>query len=121
VDLLAEVTLDLINLATPGFGSASPTPIASGIYHCAPAGVTDWFDYARLIINTAKHLGAAKACERIAPIPTQDYPTAARRPLNSRLDTRKLQGALGRELPPWQDDVIRTVREQILSEENADF
>ncbi len=121
VDLLAEVTLDLINLATPGFGSASPTPIASGIYHCAPAGVTHWFDYARLIINTAKHLGAAKACERIAPIPTQDYPTAARRPLNSRLDTRKLQGALGRELPPWQDDVIRTVREQILSEENADF
>lgn len=120
VDLLSEVTLDLINLATPGFGSADPTPIASGIYHCAPAGTTNWFDYARLVINTAKNLGHAATCERVLPIPTKDYPTPAQRPLNSRLSTEKLRHALGITLAPWQDDVIRTVRDLIFAEDSPD-
>ena len=120
VDLLSNITLDLINLATPGFGSTNPDPIASGIYHCAPAGTTTWFDYARLVINTAKGLGKAAACERILPVPTKDYPAPAERPLNSRLNTEKLQKTLEIALPEWQDDVIRTVRERILSEDSPD-
>ena len=118
VNLLAETTLDLINLATPGFGSANPDPIAPGIYHCASGGTTNWFDYARLVINTAKSLGKATACERVLPIPTKDYPTPAQRPLNSRLNTEKLRHALGIDMPPWQDDVIRTVREIVFSDDS---
>jgi dTDP-4-dehydrorhamnose reductase len=107
--LLAETTLDLINLATPGFGSDPSKMPPSGIYHCAPGGETSWFEYARLVINTAKAAGAAKACKILTPISTAEYPTAARRPMNSRLNTHKLQAVLGSALPDWQDDVVATV------------
>ena len=51
-----------------------------------------------------------KATE-ILPIPTSAYPTPARRPHNSRLDTRKLQAAFGLSLPPWQRGVDRMLVE----------
>ena len=108
-EYLANSTLDLINLATPGFGSKNSAAPAYGIYHCAPAGVTSWFEYARLVINTAKSHGAAKLCKKITPISTAQYPTAAVRPHNSRLDTHKLAAVLGVAPPDWQEDVIITV------------
>lgn len=117
VDYLAATTLDLINLATPGFGSDSKSPPAWGIYHCAPSGETNWFEYARLVINTAKAHGAANTCKKITPITTANYPTAARRPLNSRLDTRKLQAVLKTTSPDWQDDVIITVGQVLIETE----
>ncbi len=110
---LAHTTLDLLNLATPGFGSTAVPPPAPGIYHCAPAGETTWFDYASLVINTAKLLGRAQACKAIIPVPSENYPTAAKRPLNSRLNTAKLQGALGVSPPIWQESVIETVTQVI--------
>ena len=119
VDYLAAATLDLINLATPGIGSANQTPPASGIYHCAPSGETTWFDYARLAINTAKSLGAAQTCKSIIPVSTAEYGSKTARPLNSRLDTSKLRSILGREPPPWQDSVIDTVF-QVLNETETD-
>lgn len=121
VDYLAATTLDLINLATPGFGSESTTPPAWGIYHCAPSGETSWFEYARLVINTAKAHGAASACKKIMPISTANYPTAARRPLNSRLDTSKLQSALKTAPPDWQDDVIMTVGQVLIESEKEPY
>ena len=51
---------------------------------------------------------------RIAsPIATSAYPTPARRPLNSRLDTRKLQTTFGLTLPPWQAGVARMLAETL--------
>jgi dTDP-4-dehydrorhamnose reductase len=117
VDLLASTTLDLINLATPGFGSPNQEPIPSGIYHCAPQGETTWFDYASLIINTAKTHGYCKACKKITPIPAAQYPTAAQRPLNSRLNTEKLNSALGEILNSWEEDVVLAVGQSLLLNE----
>jgi dTDP-4-dehydrorhamnose reductase len=116
--LLAETTLDLINLATPGFGSDPNKMPASGIYHCAPGGETNWFEYARLVINTAKTAGAAKACKTLTPILTTEYPTAAKRPMNSRLDTHKLQAVLGSKLTDWQDEVVATVHRVLEAQES---
>jgi dTDP-4-dehydrorhamnose reductase len=115
--LLAETALDLINLATPGFGSASGSVPPSGIYHCAPAGETNWFEYARLVINTAKTAGTASSCKSLIPISTAEYPTAAQRPINSRLDTQKLKQVLGSKLPDWQEDVITTVHQVLDSQQ----
>lgn len=117
VDYLATTTLDLINLATPGFGSESKSAPAWGIYHCAPKGETNWFEYARLVINTAKAHGAASSCKKITPITTANYPTPARRPLNSRLDTSKLQAVLRATPPNWEDDVIMTVGRVLIEAE----
>ncbi|MBU3725088.1 MAG: dTDP-4-dehydrorhamnose reductase [Burkholderiaceae bacterium] len=119
-DYLAAATLDLINLATPGLGAKSQSVPDWGIYHCAPAGETTWFDYARLVINAAKSLGKAQACKKISPITTQEYPTAARRPLNSRLNTSKLQMALGTAPPDWQEDVMTTVHAVLMGTETDD-
>lgn len=113
VDYLAAVTLDLINLASPGFGSSNPKPPDWGVYHCAPGGDTTWFDYARLLINTAKSLGAAQACKNIVPVSTAEYGSRTPRPLNSRLDTSKLTKVLGQTPPDWQDSVIQTVHQAL--------
>lgn len=120
VDYLAEATLDLINLATPGFGSTAKTP-AYGIYHCAPAGETTWFDYARLVINTAKAHGAGTKVKKITPVTTAEYPTAAVRPLNSRLDTSKLSRLLGRTPPDWEEDVVLTVGQVLQAQEEENL
>jgi dTDP-4-dehydrorhamnose reductase len=113
VDYLAAVTQNLINLVTPGVRSETHKIPDWGSYHCAPTGETNWFDYARLIINTAKSLGYARACKEILPVASANYPTIARRPLNSRLDTSKLQSILGREPENWQGAVVSTVHELI--------
>ena len=88
-------------------------PGKAGIYHLAPAGETTWFQYVKHVIAQAQQAQSAikiKATE-ILPIPTSAYPTPARRPHNSRLDTRKLQAAFGLSLPPWQRGVDRMLVE----------
>jgi len=120
-EVLAVSALDLINLATPGYGSPpDQKPPASGIYHCVPSGRTNWRDYAALVIQTAQTLGAAAACQRITPITTAEYPTPARRPLNSQLDTTKLCRVLGRSFPDWTEDVIMTVGQVLQESEHHD-
>jgi dTDP-4-dehydrorhamnose reductase len=47
----------------------------------------------------------------IAPVASRSFPTPAQRPLNSRLDTRKLKQAFGLTLPDWQTGVERMLRE----------
>ena len=51
------------------------------------------------------------APDAIVPIPTSDYPTPARRPLNSRLDTTKVSQAFDLTLPHWQQGVERMLIE----------
>jgi dTDP-4-dehydrorhamnose reductase len=106
-DLIADITAHALRQALAQ-GDA-----ASGLYHLAAAGETSWHDYASLVVAEALALGTplAAAPGRVHPIATADYPTAARRPLNSRLDTGRLVRQFGLVMPPWQDGVRRTVRD----------
>jgi dTDP-4-dehydrorhamnose reductase len=105
-DLLADVTAHAIR-------TALARPELSGLYHLAAAGETSWYAYACFVIETARRAGRPLrvAAERIAAIPTSAYPTPARRPLNSRLDTGKLQKAFGLRLPDWHEGVRRLIDE----------
>jgi dTDP-4-dehydrorhamnose reductase len=105
-DLLADVTAHAVR-------SLRTRPELSGLYHCVAAGETSWHGYARHVVARARDAGQAirVADDAIAPIPTTDYPTPAARPLNSRLDTRKLRDAFGLELPHWQQGVDRMLAE----------
>lgn len=78
-----------------------------GIYHLAASGETNWYEYARHVVVTARQFGLIVriAPDAILPIATRDYPTLARRPSNSRLDTSKLRQTFGVVLPPWQHDL----------------
>jgi len=105
-DLLADVTAHAIRRVLE-------QPQLQGLYHCVAAGETSWFEYARCVIEWARARGQniKVAPEAIAPIATSAYPTPAQRPLNSRLDTRKLQTAFGLHLPHWQQGVQRMLTE----------
>jgi dTDP-4-dehydrorhamnose reductase len=84
-----------------------------GTYHCVAGGQTNWFEYARLVIEWARANGlpVKVPTDAIKAVPTSGYPTPARRPLNSRLDTRKLREAIGLTLPDWRSGVVRMLRE----------
>ena len=105
-ELLADVTVHALRMARAA-------PALAGTYHLAAAGETSWHGYAKHVIEWARTRGHAiqVAPEAIAPIPTSGYPTPATRPLNSRLDTRKLQQAFGLVPPPWQQGVERMLEE----------
>jgi dTDP-4-dehydrorhamnose reductase len=86
-----------------------------GTYHVTNEGITNWHEYATLITNEAAYLGLKVRCDshRIHPIPTSQYPTAAKRPLNSRLNTDKLKKTFMLELPHWESEVKKVLREVI--------
>jgi dTDP-4-dehydrorhamnose reductase len=85
----------------------------SGTYHLSAPGQTSWHEFAESIIalakisryqsfvNAATH-GRPLIVERIAPIPTADYPTPARRPLYSVLDNSKVRRTFNISLPSWK-------------------
>jgi dTDP-4-dehydrorhamnose reductase len=75
---------------------------AGGLVHLAASGETSWFGFAEAIVEGLKARGAALKVERIVPIVTDDYPTRARRPHNSRLDCTRLQQVFGITPPAWQ-------------------
>lgn len=109
-ELLADVTAHMLR-------AALAQPKLGGIYHCASAGETSWHAYARFVVAQARAMGwpLLATPEQIAPIASRDYPTPARRPLNSRLCCDKLTDAFGLHLPPWQGQVQRmleTIRPQ---------
>lgn len=89
--------------------------LPAGTYHLAAGGSTTWHGYAQYIVAGAAARGAALALapERIRPVATRDYPAAARRPLNSRLDTTLLSRALDLTLPAWTEHVDRVLDQLI--------
>ena len=78
-----------------------------GTYHLTASGSTSWHGYAQYIAALAEQAGVTLKMhsEDIRGIPSSDYPTPAKRPTNSRLDTRLLQETFNLRLPDWQDGV----------------
>jgi dTDP-4-dehydrorhamnose reductase len=109
-DLLADI-------AAHALRAAIADPSLAGTYHACAAGEVSWCGYARHVIawGHAAGLPLRATAADVAAIPTSAYPTPARRPLNSRLDTRKLQQAFGLTMPPWQDGVNRMLAEVLPS------
>lgn len=105
-ELIADVSAQALR-------QAWEQPALSGLYHLAAGGQTSWHGYARHVIEWARERGQPLKlpADRLLPIPSSAYPTPARRPLNSRLDTRRLQQAFGLQLPDWRAGVNRMLTE----------
>ncbi len=88
---------------------------AGGIYHLTPTGKTSWHGFASYILDEIRRLGVELRLrpENIRPVTTAEYPTAAKRPANSCLDTRKVIGAFGLHLPSWQFHAQRLIPELV--------
>ena len=105
-DLIADVTAHAIRRTLE-------KPELQGLYHLVAGGQTSWYEYARTVIEWARAQGQPikVPMNAVEPIPTTAYPTPARRPLNSRLNTHKLQAAFELTLPHWQQGVERMLVE----------
>ena len=105
-DLLADVTVHAIRSMMHQAGKA-------GLYHLVASGETSWHGYAKYVLAQAERAQSAIniIAKEVAPVPTSAFPTAARRPHNSRLDTTKLRAAFDLNLPHWQQGVARMLDE----------
>ena len=108
--MLADVTLKIVDtiLKNKNFNDY-------GTYHVTSDGETNWQQYASLIASELIKLDVKIKCEpdQIRPILTSEYPTAAKRPLNSRLNTDKIKKTFVLELPHWESEVKKVLREII--------
>jgi len=75
-----------------------------GVYHFTARGETAWFSFAEAIAAQLQAQG--KTVAQLTPIATTQYPTPARRPLNSRLDCSRLERDWGVRLPDWHDGLL---------------
>jgi dTDP-4-dehydrorhamnose reductase len=76
-------------------------------YHFCNDGVTSWHGFATAIVEEAR-THRSLACERIEPIPTSAYPTPAKRPAYSVLDTGRIRDA-GITPPSWRVGMAHVV------------
>ncbi len=107
-ELLADVTAHALRVV------AANAQLA-GLYHVVAAGETSWHGYARHVISRAIARGEVLKSTpgTVNAISTAEYPTAARRPLNSRLDISLFQRTFGLVLPDWRIQVDRMIDEII--------
>lgn len=95
--MLAQLTADIIP-------QLEANPELAGLYHAAAAGEVSWYGYARYVIQYARDHGMSIKVQEdnINAVNSDQFPTPAKRPFNSRLDTKKLQQAFKVQLPDWQ-------------------
>ncbi|QHJ00178.1 dTDP-4-dehydrorhamnose reductase [Xylophilus rhododendri] len=105
-ELLADATAHAIR-------ATLADPSKAGLYHLVAGGQTSWNGYARFVLETARMLGIEIKATDVEAVPTTAFPTPAKRPLNSRLDTGKFQRTFGLALAPWQSGVERMLRETL--------
>lgn len=103
---LADAILKLISQLT----DTSADPIW-GVYNLTAKGEATWFDFAKEIFANAEKLNAPIA--KVTPITTDQYPTPAKRPANSRLNCAKFSQTFSIELPHWQVGTQQCVTELI--------
>lgn len=106
--LIADITAQIIRQY-----QLNPTSIEMGHYHLAARGECSWYDYAKFIFDVAREMGADLKVKQVNAIGTADYPTPAKRPHNSRLNTSKLQRNFSLHLPHWQQGVRQVLGELI--------
>jgi dTDP-4-dehydrorhamnose reductase len=109
--LLADTTLALLRVMQ----DANAGDARWGVYHLVPEGETTWHNYAQYVVAGALARGARlkAGANDVRPISTAEYPLPAPRPLNSRLNTEKIQRTFGIALPSWQQGIDAILDELI--------
>lgn len=103
-ELLADCTAHAIRVALA-------KPEVAGMYHLVASNTTTWYDYAALVFEQAREAGIELAINKLNAVPTSAYPTPAKRPQNSRLNTEKFQRNFDLVLPSWDIGVKRMLAE----------
>jgi dTDP-4-dehydrorhamnose reductase len=81
----------------------------SGIYHWSDLGVISWYDFAVEILQQALQIGILNQAVKINNVSSEAYPTQAKRPSYSALDSRKTESVLGIKTSPWQEELHKVL------------
>lgn len=101
--LIAELSTACLSQAISARHSGSFT---SGLYHMVSSGYTSWYGFAKAVISSlGEKRGLRLKADGIKAIESIDYPTPAKRPLNSRMSTDKIQEKFGISIPDWQSEL----------------
>jgi dTDP-4-dehydrorhamnose reductase len=84
---------------------------ANGIYHATGSGATTWYEFAKQAIAELQKLQPERKLASVEAITTAEYPTPAKRPVNSVLNCGKLERVFGWRMPEWRDSLALVVRE----------
>jgi dTDP-4-dehydrorhamnose reductase len=113
-----RIVADQIGTPTPAALIADVTAMAlarpfvrSGLWHLTATGETTWHGFAEAIVAAAHGRGLVAAAPRVVPIATADYPTPAKRPGYSRLDTTRVVSDFAAVLPDWHESLARVFDE----------
>ncbi|NVE95720.1 dTDP-4-dehydrorhamnose reductase [Altererythrobacter lutimaris] len=85
---------------------------ANGTFHHSDAGVASWYDFAVAIQEEARAIGLLERSIPIIPIASSEYPTAARRPAFSLLDSSATRDLLGDGYTHWRDNLRKMLKEE---------
>jgi len=115
---LARMTADVIGqmemkAAKEGCSLAEAVTPVSGVYHATGSGETTWYGFAAFAIDELRKIEPEAKLATVEAIPTSEYPTPAKRPMNSLLDCGKLERVFGWKMPEWQESVATVVRELV--------
>lgn len=80
-------------------------------YNLKAGTYTTWYEFAQQIFREARELGLPLKVEKVLPILSAEYPTPAKRPLNSRMSDEKFKARFGLGLPDWQNSLKEAVVE----------
>lgn len=112
------VVADQVGSPTPAAWIAQATALAlarlgdqNGTWHLVAGGETSWHGFAEAIFEAAVQSGLLERAPSTRPITSAEYPTPARRPAYSRLDTGKLERDFGIQLPDWREGLSQVVGE----------
>ncbi len=97
--LIADAVVKILELEF----ASDPFKDRGGPINLTASGVTSWYGLAVAIVNGMKQRGAKLTVNSMIPIATSDHPTKAVRPLNSRLDQRRLLNLFNIQTPSWQE------------------
>ena len=104
-DDLAEAILAIVGLIErDGWKDAY-----AGLYHACGTGEATWHELAVAALEEAARHG--QKMPEVTAIRTEDWPTPAKRPADSRMDNGKLAHVFGVKMPEWRQSVTRTVKE----------
>lgn len=106
---IAEATSSAIAAVTGPDSHRPKVSIRRGTWHLAPSGEASWHGFAEAIFANALQAGLIIRPPTVIPVPTSDYPTLARRPPYSRLDTTKLEHDFGITLPDWRQGLSEVI------------
>ncbi len=80
------------------------------IYNVCGQGYCSWFEFASEIFRLAPEFSKILKVKTVKPITSTQYPTPAKRPLNSRLSQEKLQRDFGLTMPEWKGALVRAFK-----------